>query len=336
MSTRSMLLACLSLALFAPSARADEALVAVTLTPWSRYDGVDRPYRYIVEMRPAGADAVEVVADRRLLSFTVQPTEGRRRYTCRHPQAQRRASTGRVRTLTPGSGEDAAWREWIDLRMYCTGRALDALDDGARVEARYGWPRRTSTRWIARRPGSAWRDWMGGAELPEIAFAAQPEGTTRRAGEDGSPIDLSLARTSSRTGGGLVLRVSVRAREGTERVYVRPDAFGFRVRGPLGDVTCHTDPGGGSPPPDLYRRITRRAGAGAALDADYFCPEGTFELAGVYEITPEVVLEHSGEEWNLHAVTGRFTGPLVPIRITHGERGYVEQIPERADEAAGG
>lgn len=331
---RSVVLACASLALFAPAARADEPLVEVTLSPWAAYDGAERPYRYIVEMRPRGSGPVEVVADRRLLAFTVRPSEGRRTYTCRHPRAQRRASTGRVRTLTAGRGEDATWREWIDLRMYCTGAALTALAAGAEVQPRYGWPRRTQTRWIARAPGARWRDFEGGAELPAFTFPAQPAEITRRIGEGPTPIDLTLAPSSPATGASLVLRVALRAREGTERVYVRPDAFAFRVSGPLGDVVCRAEQGGGSPPPDLFRRITRRAAAREALDADFFCPDGSFELAGVYEITPEVTLRHSGEEWGLDAVTGRFAGPTVAIRITLGERGYLEQIPERADEAA--
>ncbi len=330
---RTILLSLLSIALLAPVARAED-LVDVTLTPWSEHDGVDRPYRFLVEVRPRGAEPVEVLADRRVLSFTVRPSEGRRRYTCRHPQPQGRASTGRVRTLTLGSAEDVAWLEWIDVRMYCTGRALAALNAGAQLEARYGWPRASRTRWIARRPGSSSpREWQGGAELPARAFPAQPEQSTRlREGEGEVPIELALTPTSARTGAALTLRAAVRAREGTERVYVRADAFAFTVRGPLGDVRCDVETGGGSPPPDLFRRITTRRAARESLDADFFCPEDSFEVAGVYEITPELTLEHSGEEWELDAVTGRFVGPTVPVRITHGERGYVEQIPEPVDD----
>lgn len=330
--------AALALLVLAPAfpARADDALVDVTLTPWSAYDGVERPFRYIVEARPRGAEPVEVVADRRLLRFEVRPTEGRRRFRCRHPSAPRRVSEGRVRTLQAG-GEGASWREWIDLRMYCTGRALDALEAGATVEPSYGWPRATRTRWVARRPDAPRREWVAHVDPAPITFTAVPEGegTRRVDGEEPTPIDVALSSTSARTGGGLVLRTSVRSREGTERVYVRPDAWSFHVRGPLGDVTCAIEMGGGSPPPDLFRRITRRRAARERLDADFFCPEHTFEVAGVYEIAPEVQLPHSGEEWELDAVTGRFRGPPAVIRITRGDRAYVEQVPERAEAADG-
>jgi hypothetical protein len=123
----------------------------------------------------------------------------------------------------------------------------------------------------------------------------------------------------------------LRAREGTERVYVRPDSWSFRVDGPLGRVTCRAEPGGGSPPPDLYQRITTRAAATGFLDASYFCPEGTFELAGVYEVTPKVRLPFDGSDVGLSAVSGRFSGPTAIIRILSGDRGYFEQIPIRAE-----
>lgn len=311
----------------APDARADDdAPVTLTLTPWSAYDGVERPFRFIVEMRARGGEELEVVADRRLLRFEVRPTEGRRRYRCRHPAAPSRVSEARIR-----SASDEPWREWIDLRMYCTGRALNALRDGATVEARYGWPRANRRRWIARRPNAPVREWTAHVEPPPLSFAAVPDEPTRRVGEEGeSPVEIALSRTTARTGAGLVFRTAIRARDGSERLYDRGDAWMFRVRGPLGDVACAVEMGGGSPPPDFFVRVTRRRASRQRLEADHFCPDDTFTLAGVYEITPEVRLPHSGEEWGLEAVTGRFVGPTVPVRVTRGSGGYVEQIPERA------
>jgi hypothetical protein len=153
---------------------------------------------------------------------------------------------------------------------------------------------------------------------------------TRQIGQQDPPrVRIALAPTSARSEPGLLFRVSVRARVGRERVYVRPDAWSFIVRGPLGDVVCALEPGGGPPAPDLYRRITERVAVRETLVAPDFCPPDTFELAGIYEVTPRLALEHSGEEYELNAVTGTFEGPTVPIRITSGERGYIEQIPER-------
>ena len=177
-------------AALADAALADEAApVSLELSPWAAFDGVERPYRFVVELRPHGADPVEVVADRRLLSFEVRPNDSRRRYRCRHPDAQRRAPESRVVTLTPGGADDGSWREWIDLRMYCTGRALRALNGGAELHVDYGWRRRTRRRWVARAPGAPWRSWTGGLEHAPLVFPLMPElGTRRLDAEDGASL----------------------------------------------------------------------------------------------------------------------------------------------------
>lgn len=340
-------LVALALLVAAPAAADDPPPIEVTLSPWASHDGVDRPYRYILRVRPSGSDPVEVVADRRLLSFTLTPAGGARgrRHRCAHPAAPRTVPSGRERTLTPGAGEDAAHVEWIDLRMYCWGRALDALEAGADVAPRYGFRRRSRRVWVARAPGSELREWTAHVDLEPFTTppAPRPDETTAAPADDtaadddvatSAPARLALADRSVRRGGSLSFPVSVRAAEGSARVYTRPDAFSFVVEGPLGTVRCEVEPGGGSPAPDLYRRITTRARARETLDADAFCPEDTFALAGVYEVTPEVRLEHSGEEYGLDAVTGTFVGPPAFVRVTAGERGYVLQVPEASDEAS--
>lgn len=330
-------LALLALVLAPSMAHADDELAAITLRPWNGHDGTERPFRYIVEVRPNGSEPLDVVADRRLLTFTVRPKESRRRYTCRHPAAPNGVVESRVRRLHAGSDEES-WSEWIDLRMYCTGPARDALSTGATVEVRHGWPRRTRNRWVVRRPEAPQREWIAHLQVEpfDVPPLASEMETSRLDADMPSPIEIALPTASARTGEGLVLRPAIRAREGTERVYVRPDAWSFLVRGPLGDVYCRIPMGGGTPPPDLYRRITPRSPARSTLDADFFCPEHTFELAGVYEIAPVVALPHSGREWGLDAVTGRFRGPSAVIRITRGSRGYVEQVPDGADESSDG
>lgn len=312
----------------APRAAADEAApVAVTLEPWAALDGVERPHRYVVTMRSMGS--MEVVADRRLLAFEVRPEGGRRAQRCRHPRLPSRVSSERVRTLAPGE----VWQEWIDLRMYCWGRALDALETGGEVTARYGFRRPSPTRWVGRVPGSRSREWTGGVDVEPFRFPAIA--STAEATPSGEPrVRVTLAATSARNGASIRFRVAVRAVEERPRVYVRPDAFAFAVRGPGASdalVRCELVGGGGTPMPDLYRRINERTGWRELLDAGAYCPPDTFEAAGVYEVTPEVSLEHDGEEWHLDAVTGRFTGVAAPLRITTGDHGYVEQIPERSE-----
>lgn len=327
----------------AESAEADASPVEVTLEPWAAHDGVDRPFRYIVTMRPRGDAPLEVVADRRLLSFVVRRPESRRRFRCAHPHAPPRPDEERVRTSSRGGEAGSVWREWIDLRMYCWGGALAALRDGAQVEGRYGWRRADRRRWVARTPESPWREWTGGVDLVPFSFSRVEEPPTRRLDEEWesdtsenarrvAPVHVMLSSRTVLRGGMVSFRPSVRAREGRARVYVRPDSWSFEVRGPTTTVRCAIPPGGGAPPADLFRPITERYAAVDLLDAEFMCPEGTFDQAGVYEVVPELSLRHSGEEWGYDAIIGRFAGPPSPIRVTAGGLGYVEQSPRRTDE----
>ncbi|MCB9591673.1 MAG: hypothetical protein H6719_02970 [Sandaracinaceae bacterium] len=308
---------------WASSASADD-LARLSVTPWDALDGEARPYRYVVELR---ADRpIEAVVDRRLIELEVRPNGSRRRLRCRHPRAPRSAASARSRALAAGE----VWREWIDLRMYCSGSALRALDAGAEVAPRYGWRRATTRLWVARAEGTSVREWTGGMTPEPFVFppVEAPPVTVRLGAEAGpSAIDLTLAPTSASSAGALSLSVSVRAREGSERVYLRPESFSFRVRGPDGDFSCRMAPWGGAPVPDLYRRITPRVAWYERLEARVICPAGSFASPGLYEVVPKVRLDHDGAEWHLDAVTGRFMGPPAAVRILGGA--YVEQaIPE--------
>lgn len=304
-------------------------ILEAELLPWARHDGVERPLRFILELRPWGDRPVDVVADRRLLHLEVR--EGRRVHRCRHPAAPAQVSAPRVRRLVPGEAEVGVgiWREWVDLRMYCTGAAYDAIARGAEVRARYGWLRGAPNRWVARRPDEPRRASLGGLDLPPFEVALPPPRRTRFADRPGpAPVELVVAPATARVARALVFTVRVRAREGSARLFVRPDFWSFRVRGPLGDVRCRAPMGGGAPPPELFRRVTARVAVIERLDPSYFCPAGTFELPGAYEVIPRLHLPHGGDEWGFEAVQGNFVGPSATVRVTHGEGGYVEQIPE--------
>jgi hypothetical protein len=330
-----------------PQAEGELPLAQVTVRPWERFDGVDRPFRYIVALHPVGIAPVEVIGDRRLVSFELRATAqtGRRARVlrCRHPSAPRRVARARMTTIS-ARGPDTFWREWIDLRMYCSGRALAALSQGAEVRVRYGYSGRpTQTRWVARIETLPRAEWDASLDAPPFALAAIAAEPTRRivAPEPRTgptpnrmptppapapvPIRLDLSPSSARSQGSLLFRVAIRTRQGRRRIYVRPDRFTFRVRGPDGETSCEVTPGGGNPAPELFSSISSRRPARSTLDADFFCPRGTFAREGVYEVTPEVDLPFAGEDYHYNAVTGRYAGPTVPIRITHGAGGYVAQ-----------
>ncbi len=277
-------------------------------------------YLYTFELAQTSWPTAEVVADRRLLRFEVHPEGSRRRYRCAHPDAPRRVPDGRVTRIGAGT-DQPLWREWIDLRSYCWGRALRALDQGARVEVSYGFARRGRDRWVARTAsGESTARTLDG---PELSIAAAPEPP-----EPTGPIRVELAPVDVAGGSAVSFRVAIYSNEGTQRVYLRDDLFRFVVDGPMGRVVCEVPRQPVVPIVDFYQSIRGRIGARTSIGADRWCPAGTFDVAGVYDVTPVVDLVYGGERYDIDAVTGRFEGRPVPIRIRRGSHGYVEQVTE--------
>jgi len=270
-----------------------------------RPDSVGAPYRYVLELVTDG-DAVDVVLDRRLLSLRVE-VEGRRRpLTCRHPAAPRRVSTERVVHLDSSSSRVA---EWLDLRMYCAGAALDALRAGGNVEARYGFSRGSRQRWVVKaaegRP-------VARLDLPE--FALTPVTPVEPAE---APVRLVLASSTATVDRAPTFRLSLRSDGPTRIVYARDDLYGFHVKGPLGEVDCGPDRVEISPIVDFYQRLRGRRGSSARVDSAQACPEA-FSVAGVYEVTPTIDLIYGGERYDLDAVTGHFEGVPALLRVVGG------------------
>lgn len=299
-------------------ALADDVAVAVRLTTPTGAQAND-PYKRVLELRVTDGAATDVVVDRRLLELSVRAEGSRRRHRCRHPAAPRRTDAARVQRL--GGGDASVGREWIDLRMYCWGRALRALEAGAQVEVTYGFRARGRGRWVARRPdeSGALRRLTGEA----VVFPAVI--TTESA--EAARLRPTLRPASVRSGRSVSFRVRLRSAGQATWVYPRDDLWRFHVSGPLGEVDCEGQRQAIVPIIDFYRRATARSGPAASI-AGSIC-EGAFEVAGVYEVTPIVDLVYDGHRYDLEAATGTFAGQSVPIRVTVGARGYVEQAVEQ-------
>ncbi|MBW2463944.1 MAG: hypothetical protein JRH11_20005 [Deltaproteobacteria bacterium] len=310
--------------------------VAVSVAPNAAAS--DSPFAYLFALRATAGATPEVVADRRLLSFLVH-VEGRRRpVTCRHPEAPRRVPRGRVRRL--GGDESSVWRETIDLRMYCWGRALAALSAGARVEVRYGFGRRPSReRWVTRTTagtgGARGRASMASSlHGPEFTFPAlaapgpESEPSSTEAGDDAAPrVSISMPSIDTTRGASVTFRPRLRATGGAVRVYVRDDLFRFAIRGPLGARTCALRRTPIAPIIDFFSRLRGRRSVGGRLAVALACPDA-FMVAGIYEVTPMVDLEYGPGGYDLDdVVTGTFTGEPVLVRIRRGAAGYLEQVP---------
>lgn len=287
------------------NAQVDAPPVRVELLPFDAAGPYKRRIR-ITSLRDQ-----EVAVDRRLLDITVKPEGSRRRYRCRHPDAPRR---GRTETMASGTTHE----EWLDLRMYCWGRALDALVAGpATLEVRYGYASRGRGRFVAQVEGE--RRPMHRIELDPLAWTPPPQ-----PGETVTPsVTLTLRPVSRR--GAPTLRPSVRTSDPSARIYVRDDHFRFDVVGPVGRVHCERERQPINPIVDFFRRLRGRAYTDS-LAADYFCPEDTFEVPGVYEITPTIELPYSGSEYGFEAVTGVFEGTPGVVRVRSTR--YVVQAPE--------
>jgi len=293
----------------------DDAPVAVSLTPLPEHG----PYKYKLTVT-ARADR-EVVTDRRLLQLTFRPeVEGRRRsprLRCRHPDQPRRVE----RSRPMGAGE--TYEEWVDLRMYCWGRALRALRQApGTLEVGYGFRRRGRHRWVARAEGE--RRPPRGVEGEPISW------TPPEAPEDPeAPVRVGMRPTSSR--GTPVLRPTIRAAEGRPKVYLRDDLWSFTVHGPLGTVACEPRRQVIAPIVDFFSTLRSRPRT-QRFAAEYYCPEDTFAVPGVYEVVPRIELIYDADRFDFDAVTGTFEGPPAPVRRTRGA--YVEQTLESL-EAAG-
>lgn len=285
----------------------------------------DPRYLYVMELRGTTRTLPEVVADRRLLRFEVSDPTARnpRPLRCAHPDAPRfRANPARARVL---GGDDAptVYREWIDLRMYCSGRALALLERGAHIVVKYGYARSARGAWVARHdvngPDAQLVAELSGGELdfaPRAAAIAEPAAAT-----------VTLSAANRATQAGLTLSVSVRPTSGSRRVYLRTDQVRFRVRGPLGTHECGLERVPIVPIVDFFRRVSPRAGASVRIDAGQACPRA-FPLAGIYELTPVLELPYAFPTQQEQSLTGTFVGAPTAVRIRVGERGYVEHIPD--------
>lgn len=285
----------------------------------------DARYVFVVELRSEGPMPASLVADRRWLSFEVQRARPRQRLRCAHPRASVAVGEDarRIDSFDPASG--ALWREWIDLRMYCAGRALDAAEAGAPIVARYAPPSRRGAelaRYATRTPPP--REVRSGTPIVLPARSGEATATPE------TPVSVTMADVTSADGRSMRWSVRVDGHGERRYVYLRPEFFRFEVRGPLGNAACAMPRSNAAPIRDLFRRFGRGARRAFVLEARSFCPDA-FRVEGVYEVLPTVDLAIDGRTFELDAWSGSFHGAPAVIRVTRGERdAYLEQVLVRA------
>ncbi len=275
------------------SAQAPDAPLSVALSPIEGHG----PWRYRLALTSHRAQ--EVTYDRRLLQLEVKPEGSRRRFRCTHPDAPRE---GVRRTMATGEVHE----EWVDLRMFCSGSALRALRWGsAEVGVQFGYRRRGRGRFVARIEG-------------ERRPATRIEGGTiqwdrAQSTPSDAPIRVGIDDDTSR--GAVRFRPTIRASANIRPiVYMRDDHFSFEVRGPRGVVMCRRPRAPIYPIRERFFRLTNRKRRNL-LDAAYYCPDGTFEQPGLYQVRPTLELPYDGERFGLDALTGTFVGSTGVVRV---------------------
>ncbi|MFO0680583.1 MAG: hypothetical protein U0234_00965 [Sandaracinus sp.] len=257
---------------------------------------------YEVELRIVARADVELAEDLRLLHLEVRPEGVRRALTCDAPDRPRRLDPSARRSLRSGE----VWTERFDVRRICWGRALDALSRGATVGGSYGLSRGRAAPVVARAAGVDTRSVaLSAFTFAAIAPPAPPAGDVR----------VSMPPADAATGARVSFHVSVRSARAV-RALVRLDHFRFRVTRPDGTSrTCSMPHAPSAAIPDLFARLSPRGGRVYALDVGAYCDPDTFDRAGIYEVTPALELDASGEEWGMDTPLGTFLGTPVPVRI---------------------
>ncbi|QQR89252.1 MAG: hypothetical protein IPJ88_13710 [Myxococcales bacterium] len=283
----------------------------------------EQHYRFVAQVELSGWPAAEVVADRRLLSLLITPEAKKRSLRCVHPEAPRgMPDAERIKTAS-AEGHAPAWREWVDLRMYCNGRALKALQGGATVQAVYGWKKKNKSKWIARSTVDPEIKIIA-LESESVTLGKEPEQ------ESSGAVKLSLRSSDRRDKRGLSFQVAVFSPESSAYVYLRPDLYRFSVKRGEQTTLCGLYQTIANPIRDFFQKLGGRRRIAKSLDVSQMCPE-LFNQAGIYEVSPMLDLPYEGESFGLKTFNGSFQGPAAVFRIRRGDGEYVEQLLNEAD-----
>lgn len=328
-STRNALSLCIVLlspsALAVPTRAVTSAAPPVSLS-FAQQDG----WRFRWGLRNVTSRPVEVVADRRLVSLELPPPEGargRRARPRRCVHAARPASNetlARVR-LEPGE----VYSELVDLRDTCNLRVPDELGAGP-VTVRYGFRE-------ARRPSHLRSVVVD--ETPEVfpevslvTTVTPPAPTPEPAPVSG--LGLTVSRANAAHGEGLVVTARL-TNHSVQPVWtsLRPMQFGFTVTAPSGRVVgCEAITRAGNAQRDTFVRLAGGARRAVTLLPSLYCPRGTFDESGIYDVTASFRSRDPGDEFDLGRVfTGEVESAAAVWRISRGAGHYMPIEPRFGD-----
>jgi hypothetical protein len=239
-------------------------------------------------------------------------------------------SDGRVLELAPG----ASYVEPFDPRLFCLDRTKE-LVAGVKLTARLGW--------AAPKKGKLGKPFVvEPTKEGEVAAAKEIAGAELLLDADvlappaqGKPLkDLTAKAGGARSvfvGSGVDTTIVVK-NEGTETrtLYPRPQLVDARVRNPRGVITtCGGPPITPAPVVDFVTKLPKHGTWSATVGLDNFCPQGTFDVPGLYLVMPVVHLPpipeiESAVVGDLQAATPQL------LRVETGKKPFHDAPPAAA------
>ncbi|MBN1610183.1 MAG: hypothetical protein JW940_26385 [Polyangiaceae bacterium] len=322
--------------------------------------GPDLPWK--LRVFNAGARSVRVVADPRLLWFSVQAPGKKKSLTCRLPaelfpnEPERRLLVW----LEPGEG----LADRFDPRLYCfAADGQRGLVPGALIEPHFGWPPAPDK--VVWRHGR--RDHAPVKQKPPfvaVAFAEEADeeepgadvadctkelrarpfslrseyatwslrGLTEVAQAHGAegPLTFKIAQGSdarAERSATVRLRLKNRSKHKT-RVFFRRELVTFEVTGTDGTSTCSPAPDDRAPDAQEYLTLAAGQSMDFTCELAELCPRGTFGRPGLYLVHARFDAADDGEEAGLHAFTGTVATPEPgAVRIRTGEMPFLSRHP---------
>jgi len=321
--------------------------------------GPSLPWTVTIENR--GEHPVELVADSRLLAFSVRAPGMRKRTRCALPESSRPKGRDPATVVLLRPGESVS--EDFDPRFFCFeegGQRL--LVPGALITPYFGW---------------AWREpkrsWIGGqlvtqevqqsapfvAEtLPAIpsasaepvpqlsdkqlvgrtfALASDYESWSRARRKLASPSDapelfeLELTQGSdaeAERNATVTMRLTNRS-AGEQWLFFRRELVSFVVIGPTGDTQlCNPVPEERAPDRQAFMKLAAGEHRSYTTRLTELCPRGSFGAPGLYRVHARFAANADGSEQGLVAFTGTVTSRSAAIlRIRTGETRLVAVRP---------
>ncbi|MGZ3424225.1 MAG: hypothetical protein ACXVEF_42150 [Polyangiales bacterium] len=289
-----------------------------------------------------GSTPLKLVADARLLRFEVEPLpdttpppkkgakkkQGPKTFTCELPGSMR--SDGRTLELAPG----ASYLEIFDPRLFCLDRTKE-LVAGVKIKPALGWR--------APKKGKLGKPFVvEPTKEGEVAAAKEIAGAELLLDTDvlpspaqGKPMkDLTAKAGGARSvfaGSGVDTTIVVK-NEGTvaRTLYARPQLVDARVRNPRGVITtCGGPPITPAPVIDFVTKLPKNGTWSATVTLDNFCPQGTFDVPGLYLVMPVVHLPPIPDQAD--AVVGDLSAAAPQLlRVETGKKPFHDVPPAAA------